>query len=56
MKSRRSTHQLIGDFKNAGSDYSPVGKPVEVDTHDFENKELGKVVPYGIYDVGANRG
>ena len=39
--------ELIGDFENAGSDYGPVGKPIEVDTHDFENKELGKVVPYG---------
>lgn len=48
--------ELIGDFKNAGSDYGPVGKPIEVDTHDFENKQLGKVVPYGIYDVGANLG
>ena len=48
--------ELIGDHKNAGSDYGPVGKPIEVDTHDFENKQLGKVVPYGIYDVGANLG
>jgi hypothetical protein len=31
-------------------------KPIEVDAHDFENKELGKVVPYGVYDVGANSG
>src|SRR5271168_2306740 len=34
----------------------PKGKPIEVDAHDFENKELGKVVPYGVYDVGANSG
>ena len=56
MKSRRPTHQLIGEFKNPGSDYGPQGKPIEVDAHDFENKELGKVVPYGVYDVGANSG
>jgi hypothetical protein len=48
--------ELIGEFKNAGSDYGPKGKPIEVDSHDFENKELGKVVPYGVYDVGANSG
>ena len=48
--------ELIGEFKNPGSDYSPKGEPIEVDAHDFENKELGKVVPYGVYDVGANKG
>jgi len=48
--------ELLGEFKNAGSDYGPKGKPIEVDAHDFENKELGKVVPYGVYDVGANSG
>jgi len=48
--------ELIGNFKNAGSDYGPKGRAIEVDAHDFENKELGKVVPYGVYDVGANAG
>ena len=48
--------ELIGEFKNPGSDYGPKGKPIEVDAHDFEDKELGKVVPYGVYDVGANIG
>jgi len=48
--------ELIGEFKNPGSDYGPKGKPIEVDAHDFENKQLGKVVPYGVYDVGANSG
>jgi hypothetical protein len=48
--------ELIGEFKNPGSDYGPQGKPIAVDAHDFENKELGKVVPYGVYDVGANSG
>ena len=48
--------EMIGEFKNAGSDYGPKGKPIEVDAHDFENKELGKVVPYGVYDIGANSG
>jgi Rhodopirellula transposase DDE domain len=48
--------ELIGEFKNPGSDYRPKGKPIEVDAHDFEDKELGKVVPYGVYDVAANSG
>jgi hypothetical protein len=48
--------ELIGEFKNPGSDYGPKGQPIEVDAHDFENKDLGKVVAYGVYDVGANLG
>ena len=47
---------MLGEFKNGGSDYSPQGRPIEVNTHDFEDKELGKVVPYGVYDIGANDG
>jgi hypothetical protein len=48
--------ELIGNFKNAGTDYRPTGCPDEVLTHDFIDAEKGKVVPYGIYDVGANQG
>src|SRR3954464_14823948 len=48
--------ELVGEFKNPGSDYRPKGMPIEVDAHDFEDKDLGKVVPYGVYDVGANSG
>jgi len=48
--------ELVGNFKNAGSDYRPKGNPRRVNVHDFEDKELGKVVPYGIYDVTANAG
>lgn len=46
----------IGEFKNNGREYSKKGKPVEVDSHDFPDKKLGKVVPYGIYDIGKNKG
>ena len=46
----------IGDFKNNGKEYSQKGKPVEVNTHDFPDKKLGKVAPYGIYDIGENEG
>src|SRR5271166_2148217 len=48
--------ELIGNFKNGGTDYRPKGKPRRVNVHDFEDKKLGKVVPYGIYDVTANAG
>ena len=46
----------IGNFKNAGTDYRPEGEPLRVNVHDFEDKTLGKVAPYGVYDVTANEG
>jgi hypothetical protein len=46
----------IGPYKNAGSDYRPEGCPDKVNVHDFVDKELGKVVPYGVYDIVANAG
>jgi hypothetical protein len=46
----------IGQFKNNGQEYAPKGKPTKINTHDFPNKELGKVAPYGIYDIGENTG
>ena len=46
----------IGNYKNKGQEYSQKGKPVPVNTHDFPNKELGKVAPYGVYDIGRNEG
>jgi Rhodopirellula transposase DDE domain len=48
--------ELVGNFKNGGSDYRRKGEPRRVNVHDFEDKELGKVVPYGVYDVTANAG
>src|SRR5246500_1119330 len=48
--------ELIGNFKNGGTDYRPKGNPQRVNVHDFEDKKLGKVVPYGVYDVTANAG
>ena len=48
--------ELIGNFKNGGSDYRPKGDPIRVKVHDFEDKTLGKVVPYRVYDIGANAG
>ena len=46
--------ELVGNYKNAGSDYRPQGQPARVNVHDFADKELGKAVPYGVYDVAAN--
>jgi hypothetical protein len=48
--------ELIGNFKNGGTDYRPKGDPQRVNVPDFEDKKLGKVVPYGVYDVTANAG
>ena len=48
--------ELIGNFKNGGTDYRPKDDPRRVNVHDFEDKRLGKVVPYGVYDVTANAG
>jgi Rhodopirellula transposase DDE domain len=48
--------ELIGNFKNGGSDYRPKGSPIGVNVHDFKDKEKGKVVPHGVYDVAANAG
>ena len=46
--------ELIGDFKNAGREWQPAGQPEEARTHDFINKALDKVAPYGVYDVSAD--
>jgi hypothetical protein len=46
----------IGEYKNAGQEYCPKGSPIKVNTHDFPDKELGKVAPYGIYDLTKNKG
>jgi len=48
--------ELIGSYKNGGSDYRPEGCPELVNVHDFVDKELGKAVPYGVYDIAANAG
>jgi Rhodopirellula transposase DDE domain len=48
--------ELVGSFRNGGSDYRPEGCPDEVNVHDFIDKELGKAIPYGVYDIAANAG
>src|SRR6202046_4778369 len=48
--------ELVGDFKNSGRELRPKGQPEPVRVHDFEIRELGKAVPYGIYDIADNVG
>jgi hypothetical protein len=48
--------ELIGDFKNAGREWQPEGEPECVRVHDFIDRELGKVAPYGVYDLTTNTG
>lgn len=49
-------NELVGDFKNAGREWRPQGEPDEVRVHDFLIKQLGRAVPYGIYDLATNAG
>jgi hypothetical protein len=48
--------ELIGPFKHGGREWEPAGQPVEVNVHDFPDPELGKGIPYGVFDVTANQG
>jgi hypothetical protein len=46
----------LGDFKNAGRAWHPAGHPPEVRSHDFKDKQLGKAIPHGVYDLANNEG
>jgi len=48
--------ELVGAYKNNGREWRPKGQPEQVKVHDFVDKQLGKVNPYGVYDVGADTG
>jgi DDE family transposase len=48
--------ELVGDFKNGGREWRPGGQPQEVRVHDFQDKTLGKAIPYGVYDIVNNQG
>lgn len=48
--------ELVGAFKNAGREWQPQKQPVEVGVHDFPDPQLGKAIPYGVYDIGQNTG
>ena len=48
--------ELVGDFKNGGREYRRCRRPVPVRVHDFLDKQLGKAIPYGVYDLANNEG
>jgi hypothetical protein len=48
--------ELVGNFKNNGQEWHPQGQPPKVSVHDFQDKTLGKVIPYGVYDILNDQG
>jgi hypothetical protein len=48
--------ELVGRYANGGVEWQPAGEPERVDVHDFPDPEVGKAIPYGVYDLGANAG
>ena len=48
--------ELVGPFKNGGREWRPEGEPEEVEMHDFPDPDLGKVIPYGVFDLSQNEG
>ncbi|MEA2501651.1 MAG: hypothetical protein QOD01_1762 [Actinomycetota bacterium] len=48
--------ELVGNFKNPGQEWQPVGEPEEVNVYDFPDKAVGKAIPYGVFDPAANEG
>ncbi len=48
--------ELVGNYSNRGQEWQPQGEPQKTLVHDFPDKELGKAIPYGIYDLGRNEG
>jgi transposase len=46
--------ELVGNFRNGGREWCPAGEPLEVRVHDFRDAELGKAIPYGVYDLTNN--
>jgi hypothetical protein len=48
--------ELVGDFKAVGREWRPKGSPLPVRVHDFKDKELGKAIPFGVFDIASNEG
>jgi Rhodopirellula transposase DDE domain len=48
--------ELVGNFANGGTEWQPAAEPERVGVHDFPDAEVGKAIPYGVYDLGANAG
>jgi hypothetical protein len=48
--------EVVGQRTNGGREYQPQGRPERVDVHDFPDPEMGKAIPYGVFDIAANEG
>ncbi len=48
--------ELVGDYTNRGAEWQPTGEPERAGVHDFPDPEVGKAIPYGVFDLGANEG
>jgi hypothetical protein len=48
--------ELVGNFRRGGREWQPAGSPERVNVHDFTDKELGKAIPCGVYDIAADVG
>ncbi len=48
--------ELVGEYSNGGKEYHPIGEPTRTKTHDFIDKDLGRAVPYGVYDLANDEG
>lgn len=48
--------ELVGEFKNSGQEWRPAGQPDQVKVHDFPDPQMGKAIPYGVYDLASNEG
>jgi hypothetical protein len=48
--------EVVGNLANKGREWQPKGSPVRVDVHDFPDPAVGKAIPYGVYDLGADQG
>ena len=46
----------VREYSNAGEEYQPKGTPTRTKVHDFIDPEMGKAIPYGVYDLGADEG
>jgi hypothetical protein len=48
--------ELVGRYASGGAEWQPTGEPERVNVHDFPDPKVGKAIPYGVYDLGANTG
>jgi hypothetical protein len=48
--------EVVGNLANKGREWQPTGRPARVDVHDFPDPEVGKAIPYGVFDIAANEG